>query len=487
MKHNEMKNKTQQPKNIQDVFTERQKFNLITNRMNSSIASTGDKGKRTAIERADKLNIFLTQNKGKGPPGRQRSPVDFSPDRVQNPVRDITNSPIHSLNSKFSFGKTNSDGFETITNSEIDDYKKYKFHFIQLLNSITMKKQIFILILAVFASVTVAFGQATHFSPATTVTCPSDALNPIAGKEYNYSAVIAPPGGTARWHVVAGTTTTTFISSGAWAPTDETVGGDYLLNVTPAAFNPMSGAATSPSTVSITWKSTGLAQVINDANRRLFLGLEYAGPTCNNNLQVWEIKPKNAFTIDVFNTDGTNPLGAAGSTASACYSSIASAIYSPGSPANVTMNYGTNTITYEIVAANFTGSFSSTVQLSGLQGGQTADISWGYTIATANTNSLATNAGNGNYGPIAATIAAGTDTGTGVSVFVRVIVHNNGYEGLTNDGIILAADAVDSAGQDDVKVSDCTAETPFTDAATFTLTQRPTVNGEVPASFLNKN
>ena len=49
-------------------------FNPKTNRMKSSIASKGDEGKREAIERMKNLNIFLIQNKGKGPPGRSRSP-----------------------------------------------------------------------------------------------------------------------------------------------------------------------------------------------------------------------------------------------------------------------------------------------------------------------------------------------------------------------------------------------------------------------------
>lgn len=342
--------------------------------------------------------------------------------------------------------------------------------------------------MAIFASVTVAFGQtnASHNSTSVAPTgCTDNALNPIAGKVYPYSTAIDPTGGSAKWHVVAGTATQQFINGSSWVPTDEVVGGSYLLSTTPGTINPLT-VASSPSTVSITWNSTGLAQVIADpTNKKLFVAVEYTGTTCANNLQVWEIKPINAFTIDVYNVESAGTLTASGATVSQCYSAVESATFDG---TNVKMNYGTNTITYEIVAANFTGSFSSTVQVSGLQTGQTADISWGYTVAQSKSNApIQSGVSNGTYGPILATVDdATTSTGAGVSIFVTLTVHNNGYEGLSNDGITLAATAKNSAGQDDVTTA-CVSDPGYSDSATHNLLRRPTINNPTPTPFLNKN
>ncbi|MDD2306715.1 MAG: hypothetical protein PHP53_18590 [Prolixibacteraceae bacterium] len=357
-----------------------------------------------------------------------------------------------------------------------------------------MKKQIFIFaffILAVFAGINKSYGQATHFSTANAPTgCPDDALHPIAGKPYSYSAAVSPIPGTAKWHVVAGTPTQQFITAGSWVPTDETTAGTYILSSTPDPLSPLAVSA-SPSTVSITWESTGLAEVIADpTNKKLFVAIEYAGTAncTNNNLQVWEINPINAFTLDVYNTDGTAVLGAAGATASTCYSSVASASYAAGTPGTINIDYGTNTITYEIVAANFTGSFSSTIQVSGLQPGQTADISWGYDIALSKSNApIQSGVGNGTYGPIQAVIDPTTDTGTGVSIFVTLTIHNNNWEGqLADDPITLAATATNAAGQNDV-ASDCADDPGFSDSAANTLLRRPNISTPVPSPFLIKN
>ena len=455
----------------------------VKNQIQLIVRETNSEVNYSALRFQSKLKlsgIFIIPNKGKGPPGQQRSPGYFPehpPDEVATP--DRVSNPVGGKNHIF---------------NSIQFFKTIKPHFLTQLKFTIMKKQIFIFaffVLAVFAGINKSYGQATHFSPATTPTgCPDDALNPIAGKPYTYSAAVSPIPGTAKWHVVAGTPTQQFITAGSWVPTDETTAGTYILSSTPDPLSPLAVSA-SPSTVSITWESTGLAEVIADpTNKKLFVAIEYAGTAdcANNNLQVWEINPINAFTIDVFNTDGTNILGAAGATASTCYSSVASASYNASTPGTIDIDYGTNTITYEIVAANFTGSFSSTIQVSGLQAGQTADISWGYTIALSKSNTpIETGVGNGTYGPIQATIDPTTDTGTGVSIFVTLTIHNNNWEGqLADDGITLAATATNAAGQTDV-ATDCTDDTGFSDSATNTLMRRPNISTPVPSPFLIKN
>ena len=125
MKHNEMKRKTQHAKSIKDVYPENYhlNFNTNTHRMRSSIGPTCESGKGRAIERNSTPNIFLVQNKGKGPPGRQRSPVEDEPTRFLKPVRFVLpnaiNSDPHSLTSNFGLRSFHPNDFETITDKKM--------------------------------------------------------------------------------------------------------------------------------------------------------------------------------------------------------------------------------------------------------------------------------------------------------------------------------------------------------------------------------
>lgn len=349
-----------------------------------------------------------------------------------------------------------------------------------------MKKQIFILVLftlAAIANISKSFGQATHGSSPTNISCVPDALNPIAGKPYTYQADINPVSGTAIWHVVYNPAI--LMSSGTWSATDQANGGTFISNATGLG---STVGATTPSSTVITWNSTGLGTV--DGTHPLIVALEYTSPAsgCANNLQVFQITPKNAFTLDITNMqpDGSAPVSL-GTNVAQCYSAIAGAIFNAGSPSTVKMDYGTNTMYFEVIAANFTDNFKPSFKLDGLQGTQTADILWGYTTATAAT-SLTAGTGNGTYGPVTATTNA-TDTSNGVSIYVKIVVHNNGWEGLTNDNITLAVEGVNSANQSDV-LPDCTTPalaSQFEDVATQTLNMRPTINNPTPTPFLGKN
>ena len=121
-----------------------------------------------------------------------------------------------------------------------------------------------------------------------------------------------------------------------------------------------SGAA-SPNTTNITWTSAGLKGVDATTNP-LFMVLEYKGPTCSNNMKVYQVLPKNAFTVDILNikSSGLTPL-AYGTTDSQCYADIASAKFvSP----NMVYDYGVNKMFFEVVAANFTKAFTPSFKLS---------------------------------------------------------------------------------------------------------------------------
>lgn len=459
MKQLYMKNETQQPKNIKDVYTENehQFFNTNTHRMNSSIAPTGETGKRRAIELNSTPNIFLAQNKGKGPPSRQRSPVVIKPNRFHKPVRfDKTNDIIsdpHSLPSNFGLRSFHPNDFETITDKKQNDYKFYKFNFSQLLNSIFMKKQLFILILAVFASVNVVLAQpyaTTHTAPRP-LACNNDALHPIAGKPYVYTLDATPPNGVYTWwatknpNFISTTASTTTMNTG----TQLTTASGDLINVSP---NYGAGNGTTANTVSITWSSALLAGTqyqstpgaAAPAKTPTFVAAYYAAPSgsgCADNFKVYELEPLNGFTVDILNLNPTTKVPDAGTysyTAEQCVDNVRSATYTTAH--QILYDYGVNVLYFEVVAANFTEEWTPTFNLTGLQTNQTADIVWDYSTAFSTPVTVKTGAtADGEFvSPSVVKVDPSvTNTSLGVSIYVRVTIHNGKYETLTANKISL--------------------------------------------------
>jgi hypothetical protein len=504
MKCNEMKNETQHAVNIEDVLakTEQAIFNTKTHRMERSIASTCDKGKGKAIELNNTTNIFLAQNKGKGPPGRQRSPVaspqpslkwrgslSNSPDEgtcAENtcgletfPLRGNQKRAIFSLTSNFN-------DFETITNKTYNDYKFYKFNFSQLLNSIFMKKQLFILILAVFASVTVAFGQAIHDSSPIGITCKDDALHPLAGKPYDYSVLATPSGGNYLWWA---TKDPTFVSTAASVTTTNT---PTMLTTTTGltATSGNYGAAGTNATVTITWSdailSTTKYQAVPNASPTVanpsptFVAVLYDNVVCANNMKVYELNPIKAFTVDIKNIEDAS-MTSLGYTVSdtQCIDNVRSAKYVTGA---MQWDYGFNTLYYEVVAANFTGSWTPTFTTGTLGNGQTtSSLQWTYDKPSTWTGGVPPS------GWHAATDAVGTtatDTSVGVSIYVKWVIANNTFEGLAATTVTLAVDGFNSAGEWDIENNTAGSSTPLcnpgtandkADVASQTINPRPTI------------
>ena len=333
-----------------------------------------------------------------------------------------------------------------------------------------MKKQILILMffaLALIAGTSNSFGQATAGSaPRPLSGCDlTNPLTPIAGKPYDYSAVINPAGGTAYWYA---TNSTTFTTAGARVATEIPADGVKIAAAT--NYRTDITGATSPTTTNITWTSAGLAG-IDASTSPLFVVTEYSGPTCSNNLKVMQILPLNAFTVDIMNLkydDGT-ALGY-DTPDTQCFSDVASATFSAGA---IDYDFGINYLYYEVVAANFTDEYDLTFQISNLQNNQTASIDWGYVKGTYDQSvGLVT---NGTPSAAQTIETNATDTSNGVSIYVRVTVNNNDFEGLANTNITLSVDAVDSANNPDVSHTDCNDNAAYADAATQTLNARPTV------------
>lgn len=323
-----------------------------------------------------------------------------------------------------------------------------------------MKKQSLILIVALFAiTFSAAYGQAVHNTQATALSCTSGPLNPIAGVPYDYSATFSPTGGTSYWYA---TTATTFIAGSARTSNQEAVGGTFVTAAT--NYRADATVSTNPSTTNITWNAAGLGSLT--ATDPLFVVVDYTGSACANNMKVYKIEPLNGFTVDVFNSDATLSTPVLTPT-STCVSNIAGASYDG---TKIVTDYGKNILYFEVVAANFTGSWTPSMAVTGLQGDQSATIEYSY---LKNFSTLI-------VGDVTTTE---TNTSDGVSIYVRVTVSNNTYEGLTNTGISLTVNGF-SNGLVDVTNTDCATNSLTDDVALQTLNARPGVTGTTGTGFV---
>lgn len=349
-----------------------------------------------------------------------------------------------------------------------------------------MKKQIFILaflVLTTFASVNKSFGQAiAGFPPRPLTLDVSNPLNPIAGKPYTYSAVINPVGGQAYWYA---TKAITFMAAGVRVPGIELpVAANSVL--APTNYVTLAAAASSPTSTTVTWSSEILNGVTTLAP--MFMVVEYNGPVCttSNNIKVMKIVALNAFTIDITNmVHGATPTPLTyNAVESQCYAGVISSMYD-ATTSLIVNDYGANDLYFEVVAANFTGAYKPTFKLSGLQSTQTADINWD--IAVGGTYANVAGPALGTAMPFTSAqqtvTTALTNTTGGVSIYVRVRVKNNGYEGLTpaGDPITLAVDAIDSSTIPNQDVNpDGTIKGVFAELAIQTINARPSVTPGTP-------
>jgi len=331
-----------------------------------------------------------------------------------------------------------------------------------------MKKQLFILILALFAVIitNTAMGQAIHHEDPLPLTgCTTGPLNPLAGNSYNYSAIVNPTGGNFQWWA---TTNQNFIAAGANnIGTRLTVlAGDLL------AASASYGVTSTTDNVDITWSSGTLAAATAGTPTFVVVQYDAVAPGCANNLKVYEIDPVNGFTVDILNLDGTQAPLAYGTDFSTCVSDIESATYNAGA---IVTDYGTNILYYEVVAANFTGSWIPSFTLPVLPAGLTAVVEWDYDLTFA-----APHAAN-NGDPVLTSV---TPTTTGVSIYVRVTVDNGTYEGIANVPYLLTVNGVDSAGNDDVLNTDCNNTSLVDNQALQTILARPTVTAGGGLNFV---
>ena len=350
-----------------------------------------------------------------------------------------------------------------------------------------MKKKISILtfmIMALFAiSVGTTFGQkAVHDSDPETNVLTSDALHPVAGKKYNYSILIAPGiAGNYSWWA---TKDPNFISSqGANNMSTKKLGVGATNDI--VAASSAYGASTATSNVDITWSSTLLlgtsyqGAVSSKSPTFVVVQFDATSGSCANNLKVYELNPKNGFMVDIRNLNNTTFAEAAyddNTSIVQCIDKVSKAAYNPATH-KMEYEYGTNIFYYEVVAANFSESYKPYLTFKGLDPVQTYKIEWTY---KSDFTSLSTY----NSGTTVVSTDV-TDNSNGVSIYVKVTVTNNNYEGIADKKVTLSLDGQNKDGSWDI-VNSTAAETTAADLNDFaiqTLKARPVVTGSTTTTI----
>lgn len=353
--------------------------------------------------------------------------------------------------------------------------------------------------LAIITNTLTSFGQGAL--PSTRApqpgTCVDYPLHPKAGIPYTYEVSATAGDAVENWTWWA-TKDPNFIdlATGTGVPnlaTRLTVTTGQLISAgtgTPSNYG-VAGAA--GNTMSITWSPEILAATEYRAAANVNGSAADPSPTfvvavangsCTNNIQVYEINPSPSFTVDITNIDPSiNTSVEYGTDVPQCVDIVRGAEYATGGTIN--MNYGADTLYFEVIAANFVTSWTPTFQImSGLSGDQTASIGWAYTLTNAQngvfidpaTTDLGANGvvtGNTAIVPDASV----TNTANGVSIYVRVIISNNTFQSREDQPFALAVDGLDASGEYDLINENCTETTEFdeNDIAIQTINPRPTI------------
>jgi len=350
-----------------------------------------------------------------------------------------------------------------------------------------MKKQIFIiviLVLATFANVNKSYGQAAAGSAPRGISCVDDAMHPMAGKKYVYTAVSNQAGDYTFWSTkdmnFISTTlglTSTNIATMLKSTTTTPAGSDLLTTSGNYAI------ASATDNVEITWSDAVLSGTTTVAPT--FVAVNQVGP-CTNNFNVWSILPIKAFTVDIRNMNySTKNSLAYGAAESQCFDQVRGAKYNAATSA-MEYNFGTQVLYFEVIAANFTNSWIPTFNLSTMGNGQTAVIEWAYNKAfTIPVTPVVCVSGTASPTAVATNL---TSTTGGASIYVRVTITNNTFAGLVATDVTLSVDGVNSVGQWDIENNTLVAAGPLCnvgalndkmDAAKQALNPRPTVTPAV--------
>ncbi len=305
-----------------------------------------------------------------------------------------------------------------------------------------------------------------------TVSCPSarsisitclsnDALHPMPGSPYTYSVNIPAINGTKTFKWIV-TQEQSFLTDGILNLTNAESAGGMHIATAGTELN-SSTAAGIGETIDITWKS-----FTHDPAKPVFVVIyvENSDGCTTQNLNVFQIEPHQAFTLDIANLKVDGTVSAYGDQLESCVANIASAKYDAAAAGGIVYDYGTDYIFYVVNAAGFTGSWQPDFQLTGISGTQTAITEWAYadTPGIWNQPSIAVNA----------KAVSGTVDATGECIIVRVTLKHNAEEVLAALNISMAVDGTSNT-LPDINHTDCLADGFSNDVAIHILKPRPTL------------
>lgn len=452
---------------------------------------------RAVYERPRSVSILNPYKKPrgcpcKGPPGRTRSPgIDYGY-FTEHPPSSAEKLKT-AFNKKLLFTQDN-----ILTDRDLMKFKFLLFY--KHLNFTIMKKQFLsfvIIALAVFASISSAFGQVTYTNnitgagaiyctPALPLACTTDnELNPIPGKSYTYTVTV-PAGSLVHWFV---TDQSTVVDGTGAAPVvqadrDVAPNGEYILTASAGIYN----VTTNPTaTIDMSWKYFD-----GTANQVLLVAHVTDAAGCTNNVEVYRIRPAFAFTLDIASILDNGAVGD-----EECLSPVESATYDG---TNLTTNYGENWVFFSVNAANFVHSWQPTFTVIDYNGGggtgivPAADIQWAYPAdAKANLAWKAVTVPVEAQGTPGGAVGA---AGECIIVRVRVDHANNGNVNPAIDPVLtFGVDGVmynfpttnyanaNLQDLDNVATAPCTNT--VTDQATYTLTRRPNIVSATGTPVLN--
>lgn len=329
--------------------------------------------------------------------------------------------------------------------------------FIHFFNLNVMKKQLFLMVMALIAGMSYSFGQ----------TC-GDALHPMAGKLYTYTVTTNPAGGTFNWYV----TSDPNLLTGAPIPS----GGGIIVAGT--GYNTPTSTSAS---IDITWTAQAVAAAQAATPTKYYLVVKYT-TGCSNNLKPWIIKPMNLFMIAVENvkSDGT-------AYADICRSDVVSATVDPTDD-QVVYNYGENALYMKVTANNFTTSWTPKIDIAALTASLTApqsikSIEWSLTTTFTGTSNFDLATGIG--APVPDKGGDNITTGTDEFIYIKIVIVDGKFEGTADQSLALNMSATDVASNADVDYDTTTCATvPENDHVTQILKGRPAITNPVPAPFL---
>ncbi len=348
-----------------------------------------------------------------------------------------------------------------------------------------MKKQLFILIMAIFSiGFTNAFGQ----SPFDPPTCTASAISPAPGEQYNYAASIPALAGSYdgtglfKWYV----TKDVNLLTGAHVPNDGVeiiASGHYDANT----------AAPIGDVINITWTSAALATGVP-----YYLVIRYeesnesgGSPCTAMNMKVYRILPINTFWLRIESV--ADAAGAPGGVYQ-CAADVTGAVVTE--PAGtVEYTYGQNVLYVKISATGFVGTWTPTLRISGAVDNQAigaAGITWTSGASSGIFTGGAGLYGNGDYtsnNPMPCTMAVAPAI-TGSEIIVTIPIDNNNHEALLDQTIAVAIDGIYVSGattfhdKSDVN-GPCSNASAFEDTVDKIIKARPGVNAVAPNSFMS--